>query len=163
MEKVTLKPKREYTVVHRHPWVFSGAVAKTTGSPLPGETVVVCDSQGTRLGYGSYSPASQIRVRMLSFGDERAPGAALVTERVTLIPGLPPGDPRLKAILHEAELFVLPSLHEPFGIVALEAWAAGLPVVAARTGGLKDFIEEGRTGLLFDQIPFIYNDHRCFA
>ena len=73
-----------------------------------------------------------------------------VTERVTLIPGLPPGDPRLKAILHEAELFVLPSLHEPFGIVALEAWAAGVPVVAARTGGLKDFIEDGRTGLLVD-------------
>ena len=71
-------------------------------------------------------------------------------DRLTVIPGLPPGDPRLKAILHEADIFVLPSLHEPFGIVALEAWSAGLPVIAARTGGLKDFIADGRNGLLFD-------------
>ena len=73
-----------------------------------------------------------------------------VTNRLTIIPGLPPDDPRLKAILHEAELFVLPSLHEPFGIVALEAWAAGLPVVAARVGWLPDFIAHERNGLLFN-------------
>ncbi|MBQ7208819.1 MAG: glycosyltransferase family 4 protein [Lentisphaeria bacterium] len=73
-----------------------------------------------------------------------------IADRVTVIPGLEPGDPRLKAVLHEADVFVLPSLHEPFGIVALESWAAGLPVVAARTGGLKDFIVPERNGLLFD-------------
>ena len=73
-----------------------------------------------------------------------------VNGRLTVIPGLAPDDPRLKAILHEAEVFVLPSLHEPFGIVALEAWAAGLPVIAAETGGLGDFIVSGRNGLLFD-------------
>lgn len=73
-----------------------------------------------------------------------------VTSRLTVIPGLPSDDPRLKAILHEAEVFVFPSLHEPFGIVALEAWAAGLPVVAARVGGLPDFIVHERNGLLFN-------------
>jgi len=73
-----------------------------------------------------------------------------VTDRLTVVPGLAPDDPRLKAVLHEAQVFALPSLHEPFGIVALEAWAAGLPVIAARTGGLADFIVPGRNGLLFD-------------
>lgn len=73
-----------------------------------------------------------------------------VTTRLTIIPGLPHDDPRLKAILHEAELFVLPSLHEPFGIVALEAWAAGLAVVAANVGGLPDFIVHEHNGLLFN-------------
>ena len=76
--------------------------------------------------------------------------ALRVSDRLTVIPGLAPDDPRLKAILHEAELFVLPSLHEPFGIAALEAWAAGIPLLAARTGGLKDFVADGRNGLLFD-------------
>ena len=73
-----------------------------------------------------------------------------MSDRLTVIPGLPPSDPRLKAILHEADVFILPSLHEPFGIVILEAWSAGIPVIASRAGGLKDFIESGRTGLLFD-------------
>ena len=73
-----------------------------------------------------------------------------VSDRLTVIPGLPPSDPRLKAILHEADIFILPSLHEPFGIVILEAWSAGIPVIASNAGGLKDFIESGRTGLLFD-------------
>ena len=73
-----------------------------------------------------------------------------VSDRLTVVPGLSPDDARLKAILHEAELFALPSLHEPFGIVALEAWAAGLPVMAAAVGGLKDFMVSGRNGMLFD-------------
>ena len=73
-----------------------------------------------------------------------------VSDRLTVIPGLQPEDPRLKAILHEADVFVLPSLHEPFGIVVLEAWSAGIPVIASQVGGLKDFIRPGRNGLLFD-------------
>ncbi|MBP5641075.1 MAG: glycosyltransferase family 4 protein [Victivallales bacterium] len=70
-------------------------------------------------------------------------------ERFTYIPGLSPDDPRLVDILHEAYCFILPSVHEPFGIVALEAWAAGLPVIASNAGGLKDFIKDGVNGLMF--------------
>jgi len=73
-----------------------------------------------------------------------------VSQRLTIIPGLPPDDPRLKAILHEADLFILPSVHEPFGIVALEAWAAGLPVITSNAGGLKDFVVDRRNGLTFE-------------
>jgi glycosyltransferase involved in cell wall biosynthesis len=64
-------------------------------------------------------------------------------ERVTLIPGLTADDPLLRGAYHAAEVFCLPSLHEPFGIVVLEAWAAGLPVVAARVGGIPSFTRHG--------------------
>ncbi|MGB0714138.1 MAG: glycosyltransferase family 4 protein, partial [Gammaproteobacteria bacterium] len=69
---------------------------------------------------------------------------------ITLIPGLPPDDPDLKGALHAADVFCLPSLHEPFGIVILEAWAAGLPVVAARIGGIPSFTEDGKDVLHID-------------
>ena len=51
-------------------------------------------------------------------------------------------------ILSCADLFLLPSASESFGLSALEAMAAGVPVVAARTGGLPALVEDGVTGSL---------------
>lgn len=50
-------------------------------------------------------------------------------------------DPDLRALLHRASAAVIPSLYEPFGIVALEALAAGAPLVAAATGGLVEILD----------------------
>ena len=66
-----------------------------------------------------------------------ARAAALgVADRLVLVGPLKPGSPELLSEYRQADVFVLPSRHEPFGIVVLEAWAAGLPVVASEVGGL---------------------------
>jgi len=52
------------------------------------------------------------------------------------------------ALIAAGDLFVLPSLAEPFGLALLEAMALGRPVVATRAGGPVEIVEEGETGLL---------------
>ncbi|MEM2272887.1 MAG: glycosyltransferase family 4 protein [Candidatus Bathyarchaeia archaeon] len=47
-----------------------------------------------------------------------------------------------------SDVLVVPSVYEPFGIVALEGMAAGIPVVASNVGGLAEIIEHDRTGFL---------------
>ncbi|MEM3816273.1 MAG: glycosyltransferase family 4 protein [Candidatus Bathyarchaeia archaeon] len=47
-----------------------------------------------------------------------------------------------------SDVLVVPSIYEPFGIVALEGMAAGVPVVASNTGGLAEIVEHDKTGFL---------------
>ncbi len=50
-------------------------------------------------------------------------------------------------LMTSADVLVVPSIYEPFGIVALEGMATGVPVVASKVGGLSEVIEHDRTGL----------------
>jgi len=52
-------------------------------------------------------------------------------------------------LFQHCQFFVMPSRIEPFGIVNLEAMAAGKAVIAARTGGIPEIVEDGTDGLLF--------------
>jgi glycosyltransferase involved in cell wall biosynthesis len=56
-------------------------------------------------------------------------------------------DARKAALYEEARAAVFPSLYEPFGIVALEAMAAGTPVIVSDVGGLTEIVADGATGL----------------
>ncbi len=58
-------------------------------------------------------------------------------------------DDELKALVASADAVVVPSLYEPFGLVALEAAATGVPLAVSDTGGLRDLVEPGVTGVRF--------------
>ncbi len=87
----------------------------------------------------AYGPALERRITELGLGDH-----------VLLTGKIPPGDPRLIGLMQLARLALLPSLSETFGLVILEAWAAGTPAVSSRTSGASALIQPGRTGWLFD-------------
>lgn len=61
---------------------------------------------------------------------------------------LPEGE--LHALVASADAVVVPSLYEPFGIVALEAASVAAPLVVARTGGLAEIVVDGVTGRTFE-------------
>lgn len=58
--------------------------------------------------------------------------------------------PSIAGAYGAADLALVPSLHEPFGIVVLEAWASQTPVMAANVGGLSELVTDNHTGALFD-------------
>ncbi len=75
MNALVLKPGREKSLKRRHPWVFSGAVAKVQGTPGPGETVAIRSATGEFLAVAAYSPKSQIVARVWDWEDRAIDGA----------------------------------------------------------------------------------------
>ncbi|RMI31031.1 D-inositol-3-phosphate glycosyltransferase [Nocardia stercoris] len=71
-----------------------------------------------------------------------------IADRVTFLPPQPPQ--RLVQVYRAADLVAVPSYNESFGLVAIEAQAAGTPVLAAHVGGLGTAVRDNRTGLLVD-------------
>lgn len=80
MKTLVLKSGRERSVLRRHPWIFSGAILE--GVDLPEGVVAVANSNGVRLGFGFFSPSSQIRVRMLSFDPAVEPTDEVLSARL---------------------------------------------------------------------------------
>jgi glycogen(starch) synthase len=88
-------------------------------------------------GRGSYLPELQSQIDIEGVGD------------IVALPGFLRDD-LLRDTVHRSGCVAIPSLYEPFGIVALEAMAGGAPLVVARTGGLAELIDDTGAGLLFE-------------
>jgi 23S rRNA (cytosine1962-C5)-methyltransferase len=82
MPSVKLKSSREKIIHNKHPWIFSGAVETVNGNPSNGETVEILKSNGEIVGFGSYSPNSQIRVRVLSFNPDEKIDSEFLRKKV---------------------------------------------------------------------------------
>jgi glycogen(starch) synthase len=88
-------------------------------------------------GRGTYLPELQTQIDMEGVSD------------IVQLAGFV-ADDELRALLRQAACVVIPSLYEPFGIVALEGMAAGAPTIVARTGGLAEIVEGTGAGVLFE-------------
>ncbi len=93
--------------------------------------------RGVIAGRGSYLPDLQSQIDVEGVSD------------IVDLPGYVP-DSALRSLAHRAGVVVIPSLYEPFGIVALEALAAGAPLIVARTGGLAELLEDTEAGITFE-------------
>jgi 23S rRNA (cytosine1962-C5)-methyltransferase len=70
--QLELKPKKERALKNRHPWVFSGAVAKVRGNPRPGDVLEIVSAEKEVLGYAHATKGKTIVARVFHFGE--APG-----------------------------------------------------------------------------------------
>lgn len=85
-----------------------------------------------------------------AYGAEVRRAAERMAGRVMVVGGLAPEDERLTGLFQAAQAVVLPSVSETFGIVVVEAWAAGTPVLTSRTSGALELVVDGVDGLVFD-------------
>ena len=69
MIDVILKKGKEKAVLHKHPWVFSGAIEKVKGKPANGEIVKLLDAKGIFMAYGFYNDQSRVALRLLEWDE----------------------------------------------------------------------------------------------
>ncbi len=142
MQILTLKPGREESVLRRHPWVFSGAVARSEGDASDG-LAQVRDSAGRVLGAGLAAPASQITARLWTFSEAPFDGG-LLRERFSAAWAL-------------RERMIPP---ETTGFRLLHSEGDRVPGLIADRYGETDvlvFTSEG-AGLRRDEIASVYRD-----
>ncbi len=95
--------------------------------------------------------AAEVKARLILVGDGPELGHTLalasqlgVRERVVVLGN----QEQVVPLLSVADLFLLPSEQESFGLAALEAMACGVPVIASNTGGIPEVVVDGETGIL---------------
>ena len=131
--------------------LFAGRIQPLKGPTVAVESLALVRQRGGRLADtrlaligGPSGPhgdmeMTEVRRRVRAYGLERA---------VSLLP--PQSHERLSTFYRASDVCVVPSHSESFGLVALEAAACGIPVVASAVGGLTTLVDHGRTGYLVE-------------
>jgi glycosyltransferase involved in cell wall biosynthesis len=117
---------------HRHGALFVGRLAAEKGVPLLLDAWRHLDIPLRVIGTGPLMPAATNRQSSIEFLGPRSSQEVMTA-------------------MDEAALLVMPATwYEPFGLVVIEAFSRGLPVLASRLGALPELITHGETGLLFE-------------
>lgn len=137
-----------------------GAIWRTARGFQPSDRLIVCaarlDVQKDQLTLvQAWTALACNNCHLILAGAETSPGyaekcrtaAGHHAERLHILGNLPSDE--VPQLLAAAEICVLPSRHEPFGLACLEAWAAGKPLLAADVGGPGWLISQEQNGLLF--------------
>ena len=121
MNVIYLKPGREKSLKRRHPWIFSGAIARMDGNPGVGETIEVRDSHGHFIASGAFSPESQIRVRVWSWDPKEEINSDFFNNRISQAIEL------RKALLGKVNIEAGKIIRLPSAIRLVHAESDGLP------------------------------------
>lgn len=154
MPALKLKPGREKPVLQRHPWVFSGAVAETIGTPGPGETVDVLSAAGQWLARAALSPGSSIRTRIWTWDEDEKIDEDFFLRRVAGAFGMRqelgiPGETTAYRVIH-AESDGLPGVivdrYGDFLVIQVltagaERWRDAIIRALLQAGGLANIYE----------------------
>ncbi len=142
-ERLFVKPHFVYPDPGRRPETF-GDYALFVGRLDPEKGVRTLLQAWERL------PSVPLRIRGTGPLLAEVQAAAAVHPHIRWVPRLE--RPALMRLFQGARFLVWPSegWYENFGLVAIEAFACGVPVLAARTGVLPELVDDGRTGLLFE-------------
>lgn len=131
--------RRQFAMDHEQLILFVGRMVVEKGAQILMEAVPEVLSRAPHakfviVGKGGFLPELKARARAIGTGSK-----VLFTGYVD--------DDTLVRLYRAADVDVIPSLYEPFGIVALEGLAAGVPVVVSDTGGLPEIIEHQHSGI----------------
>ena len=126
--------------------LFAGRIQPLKGVDVAVRTLAELDRSDARLivvGGASGVDGGAEEARLYELADAHG-----LADRVVFVPPQP--HHVLATWYRAADVVLMPSRSESFGLVALEAAACGIPVVAAGVGGLRSLVEHGRTGYLVD-------------
>jgi len=95
---------------------------------------------------------------------------AKLSKNIIILPNLDFNSDRLKDVYKSANIFVLPTKYDAFGIVVLEAWTEKIPSIVSKIGGLLSFVKDKENGIFFDltkddltnKIKLLLNDKELY-
>lgn len=139
--------------------LFAGRLAPQKGISALFESAAQIVAKDERVRYliaGTHPWSSGAEI--LKYHQKYYPQYAQLWTRTAFLDQVP--RTQLAQLYQIADMALVPSIYEPFGYAALEAMAAGVPVIATRAGGLAEIVTDGETGLLVPVIPNARGEHR---